>query len=254
MLLAERRFVENRLVPDVLREGGYLAEATRYFPSDGRLALARVEGLEAIDTRCSTQYCHDEMTSAILKDLRSRAGAAPPDSDTSLRHIHDLAVLNLAAFERLVPAAAAFAAIASAHPEVRAEANAHIGYLAIRAGRPDAALAPLATAATSEDPYVRYLAEHLTGRALEALGRRSEAIAAYRRALAIAPHAPATATLLASQLFLSDDVVEREEANAVLRASMLVRPRPDDPWKFYWHGDARLWSTYMGRLRRALRQ
>lgn len=45
----------------------------------------------------------------------------------------------------------------------------------IRAVRPDTAIQPLATGATSDDPYVRYLAEHPAGLALEMLGRRADA-------------------------------------------------------------------------------
>lgn len=252
---------DNRMglsVPDILAGGGFLAEASRRFPSDGRLALARAEAREAVETRCSATFCHDEMTPATLNDLHKRASETPPDRPEFpyglLRSIHETAVANLTAFERLVPTAAAFAAVASAHPDVRAEANVHIGYLAIRGARPDAALAPLALAVNSEDSYVRYLAEHLTGRALEALGRHSEAISAYRRALAIVPNAPTTTTLLAGQLFLSDEMAVREEANVVLRRSMVANPRPEEPWRMYWYGDARLWQANIEHLREALRQ
>jgi tetratricopeptide (TPR) repeat protein len=137
---------------------------------------------------------------------------------------------------------------------VRAEADVHIGYLAIRAARPDAALPPLETAAASDDPYVRYLAEHFRGRALEALNRRDDAIGAYRRALAIVPNAPSTATLLAAQLFAAADSDGRAQAHAVLETANAASPRPTDPWDFYWQGDARLWPVYMDRLREDLRR
>ena len=56
-----------------------------------------------------------------------------------LRRIHDSAVANLTAFDRLLPVAGEFARLADRYPSVRAEAHVHIGYLAIRAARPDAA-------------------------------------------------------------------------------------------------------------------
>jgi tetratricopeptide (TPR) repeat protein len=204
------------------------------------------------------------MTAAALDDLRSRAKTNPPDSQDAgylpycwpnslLHNIHDSAVANLAAFDRLLPVASEFAALANEYPSVRAEADVHIGYLAIRAARPDAALQPLAAAVTSDDPYLRYLAEHFTGRALEMLNRRADAIAAYRRALAIAPAAPSTSTLLAAQLFASDDAADRSEAHTVLEAAVAASPRPVDPWDLYWQGDARLRTVYMDRLRQDLR-
>jgi tetratricopeptide (TPR) repeat protein len=204
------------------------------------------------------------MTPAALDDLRARAKDHPPENRdvrctycfpyALLRTIHDSAIANLAAFDRLLPVAADFVKVAGDYPGVRAEANVHIGYLAIRAARPDAALTPLATAVTSDDPYVSYLAEHFTGRALEALGRRDEAIAAYRRALAIVPNAPSTATLLAAQVFLSDDAAERNEAHTILETANAASPRPLEPWDQYWQGDARLRPVYVDRLRQDLRQ
>lgn len=256
-LVGEHKLFEQTPPADSFGRGGFLAAASRHFPDDARLALAVVEAHEAIETRCPSGFCYDEMTPASLRELRDRARTKPPNDGgpqaRTLLRSHAFAAMNLAAFDRLVPVAAEFAAVASAHPAVRAEANAHIGYLALRAGRPDAALTPLATATMTPDGYVRYLAEHFNGRALEALGRREDAIAAYRRALTVVPNAPSTATLLASQLFLSDTPADRDEANAVLRASNAASPRPMDPWDLYWHGDAYLWPVYMERLQRALR-
>jgi len=226
---------------------GYLGEALARFPADTRLLLARVEGYESIETRCAREFCRDEMTPAVIENLRSRArGRTGAD--------REMAVSNLASFERLVPVAEEFAALATAQPEVRAEANLHIGYLAIRAGRPDAALTPLTTAATSEDPHVRYLSAYFTGRALTALGRRADALASYRQALTVVPNAPSAATLLAALLVQSDDGDERLEAANTLRSAHTASPPPDDPWDWYWYGDARLWPVYMGRLRDALRR
>ena len=224
-------------IQETVGTGGYVAQVLRRFPNDSRFLLAQAEGHEAVQTLCADQFCFDEITPAVLADLRQRAKSGPPDRPgfeyTFLRRIHDTAIVNLAGFDRLVPVAAEFAALAAAHPEVGSEANVHIGYLAIRAARPDAALAPLAIAATSDDPYVHYLAEQFTGLALETLGRAEDAIAAYRRALAIVPNAPSAATLLAAQLFVSDGVAEREEAFTLLQAANSASPAPVDPRDLY---------------------
>lgn len=265
VLLGSPRLVDHLMVQRAVGTGGFLGQALQRFPEDPRLLLAQAEGHEAIVTRCADLFCYDEITPAALDELHTRANAgAPTDEEVGcrdhcwvfalLRRRHDVAIENLRAFDRLLPMASEFAALASRYPPVRAEADVHIGYLAIRAARPDAALAPLATATTSEDPYVRYLAEHFTGRALEMTGRRTDAVAAYRRALAIVPNAASTAALLASQLFLSDNPRERDEAHRVLQASNAASSRPVDPWDLYWQGDARRWSTYMERLRQDLRQ
>jgi tetratricopeptide (TPR) repeat protein len=258
VLMGEPPLIQLSKTQNAFGDGGYLREALARFPRDPRLILARAEGRESIETRCSVLFCRDEMTPEVLDDLRRRANVTPPEGigpdSVRARWIHETAVANLRAFDRLQPVAAEFAAAATAHPEIRAEASVHIGYLAIRAARPDAALAPLATAVGSADSYVRYLGEYFTGRALEAMGHRSEAIAAYRRALSVVPNSPSASTFLAAQLFVSDDGAEREEAFHVLHAANTSWPRPVDPWDLYWYGDARLWPVYMDRLRQALRQ
>jgi tetratricopeptide (TPR) repeat protein len=257
ILLGRPQLTQHGTTQGAFGRGGYLAEALTRFPDDPRLRLAVAEGHEAVATRCPWQYCLDEMTPEVLQDLRERAKRRPPPVGSrghvaEAQRTYEFASANLKAFDNLLPVAAEFAAVADAHPETDAEARVHIGYLAMRAGRPDAALDPLGVAASSSDPHVRYLADYFAGRALEQLGRRDEAIAAYRRALATVPNAPSAASLLAAQLFSSDSVDDRLGAHAVLasaNAAGILR----DPWDLYWYGDARRWSEYMARLREALR-
>jgi hypothetical protein len=257
ILLGEPPLVQFAGPQSAFGRGGYLAEVLDRFPREPRLLLAVAEGHESLATRCAWQYCFDEMNPAILDDMRKRSKVRPPaigDSHAVIaQRTFAFASANLKALDRLLPIAADFASIANAYPAVRAEASVHMGYLAIRAARPDAALAPLATAAESADPYVRYLADFFTGRALEQLERRADAIAAYRRALATVPNAPSAATLLAAQLFLSEDAADREDSHAVLEASNATRAS-SDPWDRYWYGDARLWPVYMEHLRQELRK
>lgn len=265
VLLGRAALLQHSAVLPAVRDPVFLDWALQRFRNDPRLLLAETEAHEAVQTRCDRLFCHDEMTPEVVQDLQTRAKANPPDNQAAgcrldcwpnalLHDIHDSAVANLATFDQLLPMASEFARLANEYPSVRAEANVHIGYLAIRAARPDAAIQPLATGATSDDPYVRYLAEHLRGRALEMLGRRADAIAAYRRALSIVPNAASTSTLLAAQLFVGDDAAEQTEAHSILAGAIAASPRPVDPWDFYWQGDARLLDVDMRRLQEDLRR
>jgi hypothetical protein len=258
VLVGRPRLVNLARTQDAFGKGGYLRQAIDQLPDEPRLLLALVESHEAIDTRCSTEFCFDEMTTTALNNLRERAKTAPPDLHgwgyQLLRDSHATAIANLAAFDQLLRVAGEFATLADTYPSLRAEANVHIAYLAIRAARPDAALVPVAIGKTSDEPFVRYLAELFAGRALESLGRRTDAIAAYRHGLAMFPGAPSAATRLAAQLFLSDDANERNQANAILETIATISSRSVDPWDGYWQGDARLRPVYMDRLRQDLRQ
>jgi tetratricopeptide (TPR) repeat protein len=248
VLLGKPELVDLSRSQNAVGKGGVLGQALARFPDDARLALARVEGIESIETRCGIHYCVDELTPATSGDVRRRAA-----TDASERY-RDFAARNLKTLDRLLPVAAEFAQLADAYQEVRAEAQVHMGYLALRASRPDAALAPLGQARGSDDVYVRYLAEYLTGRALDALNRPAEAAAATRRALSAVPNAPSAAVLLAVSVFDSGSAADREEAHRLLKAANAASPKPIDPWDWYWYGDARLWPTYMDRLRHGLRQ
>jgi tetratricopeptide (TPR) repeat protein len=229
-------------------KGGVLGQAQVRFPDDPRLALARAEGIESIETRCAIRYCVDELTADVVDDVRRRAA-----SDGSQRY-REFAARNQTMVDRLLPVAAEFVKVAADHPEVSAEADVHMAYLALRASRPDAALAPLERARGSDDAYVRYLAEYLTARALDAVNRPADAAAACRRALSVIPNAPSAAALLAVSVFASGTSAERDDAHRLLEAANAADPRPLDPWDWYWYGDARLWSTYMARLRQDLRR
>ena len=256
ILLGHPALVNLGRVQSAFGHDGYLGDVLARFPNDPRFHLAHAEGVEAIDTRCNHWFCADEVTPRVLADLHQRMSlpSERPEDGGQVWGLHNSAAANLAAFARLPEAAGEFAQLARDYPSVRGEADLHIGYLEIRAARPDAALTPLATAVTSDDSYVQYLAEFFSGRAFEALGQRNDAVAHYRRALTIVPNAPSAATLLVAQLALSESAADRLEANAILLASVKASPRPVDPWDLYWQGDARLWPVYIDQLRAALRQ
>ena len=244
-------------IDDKLGAGLVLQKARARFPGEPRFRLAEVEANEATTTRCDFRFCFDEETPAVLDDLRRRA-ALPARQDSSsgsleaAMNVRETAVRNLATFAHLPEVAAEFARLAN-DDRLRAEADVHIGYSAIRVARYDAALAPLATAAAlPTDQHVAYLAEYLTGRALEGQGRRNEAIDAYRRALAIVPNARSATVLLAAQQLLSASGADRADAYQLLDPQPAT-VTPHDPWADYWRGDARLYEAYLAQLREALR-
>ena len=98
--------------------------------------------------------------------------------------------------------------------------------------------------------FLAAVADYFSGWALEQMGRRDDAIAAYRRALSASPHSRNVSTLLAAQLFLAN---ERTEAYAVLDAAFKVEPEPIDLVVQFERGDGRFVSEYVARLREALR-
>jgi tetratricopeptide (TPR) repeat protein len=138
---------------------------------------------------------------------------------------------------------------ASEAPELADESTLAIGYMHLRMKRGDLALEDLATPAVSPDPFVRYLAHLFRGRALEQLGRSSEAVDAYRAALDVIPHAQSAAIALAAARHVSD---RADEAIDIMQASFAARP-VEDPWREYGFGQFRHWPRYRDRMREALR-
>jgi tetratricopeptide (TPR) repeat protein len=131
------------------------------------------------------------------------------------------------------------------------EVRLRVAYIEIRRGRWREALAaiererPLLT-----EPFLIAVAEYLRGWASEQLGQRVEAIAAYRRSLAIAPGMRNVITLLAAQLYAAND---RTEAYAILENMHAAPSHPRDLIVQFERGDARLVPEYFARLREALR-
>jgi tetratricopeptide (TPR) repeat protein len=239
-----------------LGDGGYLARAERRLPGESRVRLAKAEGHEYLDTYCA--MCFAEATPDVLDQLRHDAGMTVPTVITNLRdgelvQVKQQATRNLAGFDRLPAMAFEYAALAQV-PAVQADADLHIGYLAIRATRYEAALGPLDTVRhVAREPQIEFLAEYLTGRALGRLGRHDEAVAALRRALVLVPHAASAAVMLSSELLRRGGAADRAEAYAVLDAALGASPAPPDPWATYWEGDGWRLPAYVRQVREALR-
>jgi tetratricopeptide (TPR) repeat protein len=137
---------------------------------------------------------------------------------------------------------------AAAFPDVRAEALVRSGGLLHRTGRSADAVARLTMAAGVEttDRTVHYLRDLLLGQALMRLDRHDEALAAFRRAAALAPGAQSAQVGAMNALLLRGDRVE-----AVAIAAGLQREPGTgiDPWWMYWQGDYRRYPTALRQLR-----
>jgi tetratricopeptide (TPR) repeat protein len=191
----------------------HVTHALERFPDDPPLVMARAVAAEL----------------RAGPDRRTDDGTKPPLTSP----------LNLAAKR--------FADVAGL-PEYRDEANLRLGYTALRRSQFDDALAPLAIAAASTNPFIRYLGCLLRGRALEHLDRWDEAIASYRAAVAIQPTQTAEVALATALGRTGRRVEAAELAELVLR-----RPAPAfDPWLEYGQGDFRFWSRMISNLRAAI--
>jgi hypothetical protein len=100
------------------------------------------------------------------------------------------------------------------------------------------------------EPFLIAVAEYLRGWASEQLGQSEQAVASYRRTLAIAPRMRNVTTLLAAQLYVAN---ERGEAYQLLETLYADRSHPRDLIVQFERGDARLVPDHFARLREALR-
>jgi tetratricopeptide (TPR) repeat protein len=139
---------------------------------------------------------------------------------------------------------AAFRAAMRRDP-IAAEARVRLGFVQVRARRPDDAIELFEEAERStRDPYVVYLGRYFRGLALEMKNRAAEAEIAYRDALAAVPRAQSASMALATLLSRAGRV---REAAAIVEAS-LAEPVAVDPWREYGAADYRFWPYLVSRL------
>lgn len=214
---------------------GHIRFARTRYPDDPHFQMADAIGAEVLATRPLDRLSGPPTESSTGWDRiatdRLEAGGPRIEERT--------AALDRAAglFDRL-----------TAHDTLGAEANLRLGYVRLRQGRTDAALAhfdriPSLTRNTS----VRYLGHLYTGWGLGLLGRTDDAAAAYRAALALVPRAQSATALLVALLARSDQLVEAE---AAAEAFLTTDVAPIDPWRTYFTSD---FPEYPG-LVRALRE
>lgn len=141
---------------------------------------------------------------------------------------------------------------AATFPTIHSEAVIRLSWFLHRLGRDSDALAKLQTVGPIDpsDRFLIYLYELLGGQILSALDRPTDAIAAYRRALAAVPDAQSARVSLMDALILSGD----RDAAAQLAASVQAAPMAGiDPWWLYWQGDYRRYPDALQKLRGMMR-
>lgn len=182
------------------------------FPTDPRFRLARAEVAE------------QQMT-AILSDGHQPSGRELRDTETRFK-------------------------IAMALPAVAPEAALRWARVNALLGRHEQAVVLAASAMSSADRRVRYLAHLFRGWSLAALEKLDEADAEYASALAIVPNAQ-TATLgRAASAFRKRDTTRADQ----LVSALIAMPRAvDDPWWTYGIGDGHDVDQLLAELRKVIR-
>lgn len=131
------------------------------------------------------------------------------------------------------------------------EAELRIGYLELRRKDWPAAINRFdAARSKTADPILLATADYFAGWVHEQLDQPKEAIALYRRALAIVPTMRNLATRLSALLFLYG---ERAEAYAVLDRALNARPEPVDLLVSLERGDGRFIDGWLSTVRGGLK-
>ena len=131
------------------------------------------------------------------------------------------------------------------------EVELRIGYLELRRKDWPAALTRLdAARSKATEATLRATADYFAGWVCEQMDRTDDAIAAYRRALAITPKMRNLAARLSALLYLRN---ERTEAYSVLDSALNARPAPLDLLVVMERADARFVPEWLASIREALR-
>jgi tetratricopeptide (TPR) repeat protein len=146
------------------------------------------------------------------------------------------------------PGAVAHYREAQKYDTTRAEATVRLANVQRVWNKPAAALEALDSLDEqwTREGVVVYWARLVRGKVLDALDRADDAIAAYRRALEIAPSAQAP--------HVGEMMVEarRSRGEMAERIAQAIRVQPDpviDPWWIYPHGDLRFYQDRLRALR-----
>ena len=235
----------QRVLQREAREG-HLHHVKRRYSREPRVRLAEAIAREGDaltllitqgEARRSPLLRFDEISPARAAEIRAH-GSRGPGFQRRLAALDSLPAVEKA-FETLARDAA-----------TKAEAELHIGYLRIVQGDWNGAILHLSRIpGATEDPFVLHLGHYFHGWALARAERPAEAIEAYRRAVALMPGARIVSTLLAEQLFMSD---QRDDAFALLERTFGSQP-PSEPLIWFRRGGAREVELQFAMLREALR-
>jgi hypothetical protein len=136
-------------------------------------------------------------------------------------------------------------------PLVSAEATVRLAFVRKLQDQYEATLQLLREGeASTQDDWLKYIARLFRGQSLTVLGRRDDAILAFREALQLSPNAQSARLSLASMLYLQG---KRAETSEIVRAVLSSSPTEDDPWFWYAYGNYRHWPRYLSTLRAAVR-
>lgn len=200
-------FVHTGITPGEGHTPGHLGHAVDRFPDvswfrvvaaerkTGRLASA-VAGRHALLDECR-QTTHEDRCRELPDLLQAQRDLSALDSDSS----------------------------------VRAEVDLDLGSLAFVLGQRDRAREYFQDVAPStSNPCLMYLGHFFEGWVDDTAGRRADAKAAYRAALAVVPRAQSASTALASLLWLDGQAIEATR----LVEDAVSGPTPvDDPWNAF---------------------
>jgi Flp pilus assembly protein TadD len=221
--------------PDPTGGLSYLVRARARFPDDPRLKMADVVGLEVKASESS----------------KAPAAGSSAAVDRLAADVVDLSAGDARdRVEALQQAVASLRELLS-NETVGAEAHLRLGYVQLRLGHADAALQEFNRIGLSGgDPWVAFLGHLYSGSALARTNRVDDAVAAYRSALDILPHARSATMLLGALLLVNGRVADSE---TVTEAFALAPDIPDDPWHGYLLGDYRAYPDLIKRLREAIK-
>ncbi len=141
---------------------------------------------------------------------------------------------------------------AAAFPAVRAEALMRLGWFLQRVGRSEEAVARIQSAidVDTSDRALAYLRELLLGQALMSADKAEDAVAAFRRALAIVPGTQSPRVALMNALLMSGD---RQAADAMAEDLQTTPSTTVDPWWMYWQGNYRHYPQALSQARELIR-
>jgi tetratricopeptide (TPR) repeat protein len=218
-----------------LGPGGQLARGLARFPDEPRFKLGQALSRYA--------FQNETFVPDFFAWLREMA-------DRRDNYFHYAALDSLGYYDK-IPSVIEKLQRLSAYPELTAEVELHLGYLEAGQMHWQAALRHLQAASLTNEVYIRFLSQYVAGTTFRRMGDHASARASFERAAAIVPNARSASTQLAVELLLTDDANDRARAYPLLQAAYSDNG-PADPWLLFYHGDARLWPTFMARLRKAL--
>jgi tetratricopeptide (TPR) repeat protein len=217
---------------------GHIRFARTRYPDDPYFQMA-----EAIGSEMSAARPLDRLSGQLPQ---SRSGWDDIAADRLDFNTHRLAE-RTAALER---AAGLYDRLLS-HPALGTEAVMRLGYVRLRQGQTDAALAQFdQLPSLTKDASLRFLGHLYSGWALAFLGRTEEAIAAYRAALRFVPRAQSATSLLIGLLVRHDRLAEAE---ATAEEFLSADVAPADPWRGYYGGDFGEYPQLVRQLRESMK-